>query len=930
MHDRTFAGRSLRRAIATAAAPAVHLAKPIKHTTAMLAASVIGLTSGAAIAAEGAVLEEIIVTATRREASLQDVAIPMTAVSGDALKRKFAQDLRDLTNAAPNVQLEPVGIFQNSASFFIRGQGTGDIESAADSKVAIFVDGVVQGRVSTSMSDMLDVQSVEILRGPQGTLFGRNTVAGAVQILHNEPQMNEWGGSVSVQAGDFGRLDVKGVVNMPMIDDTLAGRIAIKNTHHDGYWKNSFNDKDRGGTDRLTINPSIKWQPNESLDIVVRGEWSETRDDTYMAQSHHYCRNDPFNTFIPGAPNDNDLIVTSEALFNLVILGQDPVTAAANAASICAKPIGTGGSDGEYTETVPEHHGQRANNDVWGITWQADYDLPELGTLTYVGGYREVEEDLIFTLDPANHDFFAGERFQDHDQMSHELRFASNFSDQFDFVAGAYYFEQEYTMKQESWGQLFAPNVLWGTTFTGPLTFANEDTQGQAGFSNQTNSAWALFTQANWHATDSLTLTVGGRYTSEKKKFKHCSIGSGDPSLPLSAAKNAEGCNNAPLYEVDPTRAPLPGAGGLTPQLPLRAAIGFDSSGGVENGCRPVLDPAGAPILCNNRLTPPQEKWTDFTPMAGITYQINDDVMAYFTYTAGFTAGGFNGRGGSASTVGPFEPEKADNYELGIKSDWFDNRLRVNVTAFSTTVDDFQTAFIRPAPGGGGQETVGSNLGSLETEGVELEVSGAPTPGLTLWTNLSYLKTTRKGFCTDPDGAHGTDPINPPTEGGPFSQGLPVCGPAERITDSLGTFQGWLVPNDLADLNPTGRSPEFTASAGFAYEWNLNDLGNLMISADWLHQGKQTIAGSRVNELPGVVQFNGDLISHFRKATDIFNASAIWRSPEARYEAAFFVKNFTNELYVQAVTNVAGLLEVRVPNIRRHWALEFRVNLGNP
>jgi iron complex outermembrane receptor protein len=884
-----------------------------------------GLAPPLALAAEeetgGApALEEIVVTATRREASAQDVAVPVTAVSGEALERAFAQDLRDLTAAAPNVQLEPVGIFQNSASFFIRGQGTGDIESAADSKVTIFVDDVVQARVSTALSDFVDISLVEILRGPQGTLFGRNTIAGAVQVRHNAPELKEWGVSASAQVGDFGRRDLKLVANLP-INDMTAARLAVKDTQHDGYWKNTHNGKDRGGTDRITLLPSLRIQPTEGLDIVLRGEYNKTRDDTYMTQAHHYCRSNPRNLFL-GLPVDNDLVVTTQTLFNLIVRGQAPFTAADNAAQICAKPFGSVSVDEEYSANDSEDRGQGANLEIWGLTAQVTQDIGDIGTLTYVGNYREVNEDIIFTIDVAPHDLFAGRRIQDHYQTSHEVRFASDFSEKFDFVAGAYYFEQEYAMKQESFGILFAPNIIFGPS---PLpTFTSPVTQGQAGFSNQDNSAWAVFTQANWHVTDDLTITVGGRYTSELKAFKHCAVGSGDPTRSVKLKTGA--CQNVPAFVVDLTRPPVPGT--PTPLFQLTPAIGRDASGGVTGGCRPVLDPTGTAIRCNNRLKD-SERWTDFTPMAGVTYQITDDVMAYFTYTEGFTAGGFNGRGGSISTIGPFEPEKADNFEIGMKSEWFDRRLRANLTAFMTDVKDFQTAFIRPAPGGGGQETIQSNLGALETEGIELELSAVPVEGLTLWFNTSHLKTKRKGFCTDPDGPSGTNPNVPPTEGGPFSQGLPVCGTPVRINDAIGNFVGWLVPNDLADLNPTGRSPKWTYAAGFAWELPWTQAGTFTLNGDWLHQGKQTIAGSRVNELPGVRQFNGDFISHFRKASDIFNASLIWRSPETRYEASFFVKNLTNELYPQAVTNVAGLLNFRVPNIRRHWGLELRMNLGD-
>ena len=916
----------------SATRPRQYVTKAIKQTTAILAAIIISLTPGAVIAADKA-LEEIIVTATRREASLQDVPIPMTAVTGEALERKFAQDLRDLTNASPGVQFEPVGIFQNSASFYIRGQGTGDIESTADSKVGIYVDGVVQARVATALSDMVDVRSVEILRGPQGTVFGRNTIAGAVQILHNEPEMNNWGGRFSVQSGDFGRMDVKGTLNIPMIDDTLAGRVAFKSTQHDGYWKNSFVGKDRGANDRLTILPSLKWNASDNLDITVRGEWSETRDDTNMTQSHHYCREDPVLAIIGGStPGSNDLVILTETLYNMIALGQDPFTAAAGAAEICGKPFGSVSVDDEYTASNTEDRGQQFDTDVWGITAQVDYELGDWGALTYIGNYRQTDEDIIFTIDASNHDLFAGRRTTDHHQMTHELRFASDFSDTFDFVSGIYYFEQEYAMKQSSYGMLFAPNIILNPPDPTAITFTHPSTYGQAQFSTQDNKAWAVFTQANWHATDALTFTIGGRYTSETKEFRHC-IGTGDDSLGAGAAKNAEGCTKSPAFVIDvtlpPTLPPATGPGTPTPVWALTPAIGSDSSGGVEGGCRPVLDPTGAPIICNNRMSLPKKKWTDFTPMAGVTYQFNDDLMAYFTYKKGFTAGGWNGRATSISTLGPFKPEIGENYEIGIKTDWLDNRLRVNATAFATEVEDFQTAFIRAASGGGGQETVQSNLGSFETEGFEVELTFLATDNLTLWANVANLDTTRKGFCTDPDGTSGTDPLNPPTVGGPYSEDSPVCGPPVRIDDAIGNFAGWLVPVDVSSIAPSGRSPEWTFSAGFAYEWQLNDLGNLTLSADWLNADEQSIGGSRTNESLGVQQFNGDFIRHRRDATDIYNASLTWRSPDGRYEAAYFMKNITDEIYNQATTVVGGLLNFRVPNIRRHWALELRVNLGS-
>jgi iron complex outermembrane receptor protein len=896
--------------------------KPIRAAITALAASGLSLSAGSAYP-EGAVLEEVLVTATRREESLQDVAIPMTAVSGDALERAFAQDLRDLTAAAPNVSLEPIGIFQNSASFFIRGQGALDIESASDSKVAILVDGVVQGRVSTALGDFVDVQSVEILRGPQGTLFGRNTIAGAVQILNNKPQFDEFSVGGAVQAGDFGRLDVKGVVNIPIADERVAARIAAKSTNHDGYWKNSYVDKDRGATERLTILPSLRFAPNENTDIVLRGEYNRTRDDTYMNQSHHYCREDPVNlwtTLQQGFFPDNDLVISTQTLFNAFVLQQDPITAAANAAAQCGRPIEDVSVDDEYTAINSEDRGQGADLDIWGITAEVNYDIPDVGRITYIGNYREVEEDIIFTIDAAPHDLFAGRRFQEHDQMSHELRFASSFSDTFDFVAGAYYFEQEYTMLQESFGILFAPNILLGPFTPNDLTFTSPATFGQGGWSNQKNDAWALFAQANYHFNEQLTLTVGGRYTDETKNFSHCGVGAGDPTAPFSG--KTQGCNNVPLYVVDPT---VLNFDYLTPLFGLNPAIGFDASGGAEAGCLPVLDPTGSPITCNNRLKG-KETWTEFTPMAGISYQINDDVMAFFTWTQGFKSGGFNGRATTPSTIGPYDPETADNFEIGIKSDWLDNRLRVNLNAFYTDIKDFQQAFIRPSEGAGGQETVQSNLGSVETKGFELEIQAVPTEQLSLWGAVGYLDTKQKGFCTDGDGFSGTDPDNAPPPG-PFSGDLEQCAPAEKIVNEIGQFLGWLVPTDNSNLLPGPRAPKWTVSAGFAYEFNLDQLGSLTLSGDWLFRTKQIVSASRATELDGVQQFNGDFLSHYRDDSHIVNASLIWRDQTRKYRVSAFVKNLTNELHNQATTNEGGVVEFRAPNLRRHWGIEVAYNM---
>lgn len=907
----------------------------LRIQSSLLAVSTIALTAGAAFAQNTPppapptsggkrVIEQVVVTTKQGQQDVQEIPVSMTAVTGEQLQQSFAQDLRDVTQFAPNVSLEPVGIFQNSASFYIRGQGTADIESATDPKVSIFIDGVYQARVSTALSDFLDVSSVQILRGPQGTEFGHNTVAGAVVVEHNKPDLEDASISGKVVVGQFGRMDISGVVNVPIVDDKVAMRVAAKSTNFDGFWRNSFNNEKRGANERLTFNPSIRFTPNDNLDIVIRGEYSRIRDDSYPTQSHNYCRQSTLQAlggggFGPGAAND--LVILGEFLFANIVQGKDVFTAAAQADALCGKPIEDVTVKEEYTFYNEEERGNFANNDIWGITGEVNYDIPDIGTITYTGNYRKVKESIRFMIETSALDMFAGIRDQKHFQTTQELRFASDFSDIFDFVAGVYYFKQEYTMLQQSFGVLFEPNILFGP-FSG-TTFTHPDVNGQGGWTNQVNESYAAYVTGSWHITDKLSLTAGVRYTHESKDFQHCGVGAGDPTAEF--VSDASGCNNVPTWTPDLTRPTFLIDGAGTPRFALAPAYGFDASGGVEGGCRPVVtgNPADGQIFCNNRLLG-KASWSNFSPKVGIKYEWNDDLMTFATWSRGFRSGGFNGRATSPTTIGPFDPERADNFEVGVKSEWFDNRLQLNLNGFWTITHDLQQGFIRPSQGAGGQETVVANIGSVTNRGVELEWSTIPVEGLNIFGSVGFLDTNQKGFCTDGDGFSGTDPNVPPPP--PFDF-LEQCADAEKVFNEIGQFLGWLVPTDNSNLVPGPRTSKWTLSFGASYDIPIGNLGTLNFAADALYRTKQFISASTAAELDGVDQFNGDFLNHYRQGNWILNASISFREMQDRYRVSFFVKNITNELYNQATTNVGGLFEFRVPNQRRHWGLELSFDL---
>ncbi|MEN3950902.1 TonB-dependent receptor [Iodidimonas sp. SYSU 1G8] len=780
-------------------------------------------------------IETVITEAQKVESDVQSTPVALTTVSGAELERTFAQDFRDVAGTAPNVLLQPVGAFQNASAFFIRGAGSADIESAADPGIAVLVDGIYMARTSTALVDFLDVSAVEVLRGPQGTLFGRNAIGGAVLLRHNAPDVNEFGVSGSVLAGKRGRLDMKGTVNVPIVEGVAAFRLAVKSTNFDGFYYNTYDNEKIGGQERLTILPSFRFE-GENLDVTLRGEYNRTRDDSFPNVPHNVCETDPAL-----GTAGNDLVITTVT----ALAGPDV------ARQFCATEVGKD----DFTINHDHFNGFGANFDVWGLTGEVNYNVPDMGTFTYLGNYRDVKEDVYNDFDTTPFDIFNTRRQQWHWQTSHEFRFASEFSDFVDLVLGGYYFKQHYMMEQDGYG-IF--NV--GVPNSG---------RSNVGRSEQWHDQWSIFGQADWHITDSLTLVTGVRYDSERKDFYHCGVGAADP-----------------VTRLCPVNVP-----GITDAT-------FDSKVDIGDG-------VGFADGTN--------KWSNISPKVSLNYQFTDDLFAFASWSRGFRSGGFNGRANFSSTAGPFNEEKADNYEVGVKMDLFDRRLRLNVAAFWTEFSDLQRTIIRPAASGsGGQETVTENAADARSRGIELEMTAIPVEGLTLNGSLGYLDADTLSWCAD---------LNGPLVGTPA--GKDNCGTAVNLGAA-----GVLQPFENAGLEVT-QAPKWTTRFAISYEIPVGNAGFLTFAGDWQYRSSLALvaAGFPPGTMDGEVQFNGDRVVARRDAAHIFNANITWREVEDRYKVSFFVKNLTNELYVSTTTNVAGLFNFRQPNEPRHWGVEISFDL---
>lgn len=412
--------------------------------------------------------EIITVTARKKTERLQEAPVAVTAIGSDRLERIGATDISDLSGRAPNVTINTIGNFGSSVAVFIRGIGNGDPDSTVDPSVGIYVDGVYIPRTANSSLDLFDVEQVEILRGPQGTLFGRNTTGGAVNYRTKRPTGNfDIRGAITL--GDYGQRDIKFAAETPLIDDVLSVKVAAFSQHLDGYYLNTFTGipgrrapTSAGESNTFTFRPSILFTPTDNFELTIIGEYSRERSENLPS----------INVSPP-----NQLL---QVFYNVPSFGRDENVRA-------------------FAFNVPG----RSDIDVWGVTAEANWDIGP-GTLTSVSNYRETTKDINNNdTDGTTAPFFETLRDQPHEQYSSELRYNANVTDDLNIIAGLYYFRQKYFLRRDTF-----LNVT-----NGPVTARNNAITGQ------THKNFAIFGQAEYNVTPELRVSLGGRFTTEKKDF---------------------------------------------------------------------------------------------------------------------------------------------------------------------------------------------------------------------------------------------------------------------------------------------------------------------------------------------------------------------------------------------------------------------------
>lgn len=670
-------------------------------------------------------LEEIIVTARKREESVQDVPVAVTALSAAELQRSSIRDLRDITPYVPNLLVEKVTALQGGAAISIRGVSYQEIDKSLDPGIGVLLDDVYLGTNAGQILENFDIERLEVLRGPQGTLFGKNTIGGALAIFRTAPT-KEFGGKVQGTMGDFGRQDIRGLLNLPMTEDGGVKLWASK-LKNDGYIKNTTFNDDVGGQNYRNGGLTVAYDLTDDFAVEFTYERTEDKSDVgAWANFNKYFGEFPYPT--ADAPAD--------------LAGLLPFSAGLGDTGF--RIFDTGSDD--------DHNSQNGRND--GDTNQDYYNLTlnyEFGdwALTSITGYINRNEKARLEYDANHFEFLTIESKTDYEQFSQEVRLNGTIGD-VEITSGLYYWDSNYDANSVTY-DLFE--------WLAQLPDGSVGTLSQHG----DTKSYAAFSSVDWSLTDKITLSAGLRYTYEEKKLE--AIG-----------------QQFFLPDGTPLQPPVPEAS----------------------------DDAD---------------WDKWSPRLGAQYHFTDEVMVYTSFSQGFKSGGFFGRITSGDNIRKFNPEQVDTYEIGLKSMWWDQRVRVNAAIFSSDYKDKQEEIIVSDPSGN-VDTVVVNASDATMDGLELEVSALVYEGLTLFTQGGYLDASYDEFLID---------------------GIPG------------------VPTDGSDLDMRN-APEYTFGAGINYVHTL--LGHSQMSYDVTYNWRDSYHSIFSNDPLGKVEsagfWNANIDYHYK------------------------------------------------------------------
>ena len=838
-------------------------------------------------------VEEVVVTAQKTTQNIQNVPIAITAVTAKALQEKGINDVSKLTNIAPNVQLDAGTPFSGSdavLSAYIRGIGQDDFAFNLDPGVGVYVDGVYLARSVGANTSMLDVDRVEILKGPQGTLFGRNTIGGAISIITRDPG-HDFMVRGEVTTGQFSRLDTRITADLP-INDKILTSITFDEERRNGWQhripfpgsvagSSGIPDCDAqaagtkcvvsyeantdfpaagyqtsqrpGGQNKWSARGKIMLLPSDDFRITLEGDYTyvdqPAQANTAMAINPGLGLAALYNACLVGAPLG---VLCSQPRLNVSpVPAPVPPLPAIGGVNVDGNPnnnlmpwdarFETGNPDFTY-ETGNSF--SRLKN--FGVGATIDWKTSPALDLKLISAYRQMHWDTGMDLDGSPLTILATSFDMTQHQWSEELQATGKlFDDRLNYAIGAYYFQEggwlhDYVTFPDALLQVDGPNRL------------------------KTN-AEALYAHLDFKVNELISLVGGARYTWEHKTFQ-----------------GYQTDDNALSYKISGCFPP--GASGALIGAPAfltcQQVIGFPPGGPYSPY---QYYPTG----------PFHQNFTKFDPNVGIELHLAPNVMAYGTYSQGFKTGSWTTRLSSPHPTYDselfFAPETAKSEEIGLKSEWFDRRLRLNLAGFHTIYDGIQlNSQIGISP------TI-VNAGNARIWGAEAEAEAVLGGGLSWTANFGYTDAKYTHLNNVGDNSFNLTLTSCPER-------LPSTGPNSRYNN----------PNVQNGACSLPKTPKFKFYFGPQYLIELQHMGQLQFNVDW------TRTSPLYNDIGNTAELR-------RPTTNIVNASVTFREPKDRWEVSVGGSNLTNQRYVVSGQNQGGVAVIdAVYSDPTEWYATFR------
>lgn len=719
---------------------------------AMLALST-GVAAAQTSAHDSTAIEEIVVTAQKRAENLQDVPVSVTALTSDALAARGVNNVLALNNLAPGMRISAADAAANP-KIYIRGVGLSDFNPNASSGVGVYVDGVYIGSPLAQMAGFFDLAQVEVLRGPQGTLYGRNTNGGAINITTKRPSQT-FGADASLEYGSFNAVTADLGVGGPIVADKLAFRAAAQYVKDDGYTHNRVTGHDLNAADHWAGRLSLLYTPSEDFELLTQVNRYVNRGDA-TAPAHR-------------------------ALFPATAAATGPdgfCAAGAYASGQCADLLGYADTDNN-TRAVDANLEGKDKVDLFGASSQATWRLGGVSLVSVTAWQWAHRNDLENTDASPLRMVEINYRSRQH-QFTQELRLQSdNASARFNWVLGAYYMDEK--VRDNTRQDVLRDLRPLFMTPDNPTGLSLENSVGTFGYPyTQKTKGYAIFGQADYKLTDRLTGTVGLRWSADDKHMNYQSQ--------------------------------------------------------AEDGLIVIL-------------TSKQSKtFSAVSGRLGLRYELSDDANVYATYNRGYKSGGFFG--GLATTAGEMEPydnETLDAYELGMKSEFFDRRVRLNVSGFYYDYKNQQV--FAQALRNGITVLVLDNAANSKVYGGEAEITARPIQPLTLTAGVSLLHAKYGDY---------------------FTEGKDFTG-------------NWLP-----------QSPKMTFNAAATWVAPLENGASIVANVDANYSSKVYFDNS-----------NADRLS--QDAVWVAGAQLSWRSPDQKIEAGAFARNLFDKTYTVAISNIDSL-----------------------